>query len=197
MPTGDGPLVKVSRLIFLAQSLLVPTLRNDTGVNRAPGTIFIGVERQESPGGVAAAGLICPWRGAAPADSCLKSRGWVRALHAVLVCLQPRRGFSLKGPHCSGRCVCVCVCLRCMDVRGSSMAGSLRAGMRSLCGLADDGWLRLLGWKGATLDHMGADRMDGHPGATASERGFPRDEHKVLRLGSGHWFLSSRCRGTD
>jgi len=53
--TGNGPLVKRSCLIFLAHSLLVPTPCNDTGVNRAPGTIIIGVERREAPGGAAAA----------------------------------------------------------------------------------------------------------------------------------------------
>lgn len=53
--TGDGPLVKRSCLIFLAHSLLVPTPCNDTGVNRAPGTIIIGAERREAPGGAAAA----------------------------------------------------------------------------------------------------------------------------------------------
>lgn len=86
---GDGPLVKCCCLIFLAQTPLVPTPCNDTGVNRAPGTIITGVERQESPGGAAAAGVSpassVPREEPLQSDSCLETCG-VQASHGC-ICL--------------------------------------------------------------------------------------------------------------
>lgn len=95
----DGPLVKCRCLIFLAQTLLAPTPCNDTGVNRAPGTIIIRVERQESPGGSSCRPeppRICPQRGALQSDLCLRSR-WVQTLRPAFVWPQPRGYFPFSG----------------------------------------------------------------------------------------------------
>lgn len=74
---------------------------NDTGVNRAPGTIIIRAERQESSGCRAAAGRNqqhCPQRGAAPA--LLLSEELTAALLLLPICLS-------SCPHSS---ICVSSC---------------------------------------------------------------------------------------
>ena len=190
---GDGPLVKRSCLIFLAQSLLVPTPCNDTGVNRTPGTIIIGVERQESPVGVAAADGSTAWPvpGEEPLqpDLCLRSC-WVRALRPpACLSVAPRGFLPRRSPRPRGGADT-------WMLLGRVWLGVSERGRAACVDLLTGRWGCWAG-KGQRSTTWVLRRPGGHPGATASEQDFTWEKCEVLCLGLGDQFLNSVHRGTE